>query len=316
MTLISPLDWGLGHATRCVPIINDCIKKGEPVILATDGQALSFLQQEFPNQKCIRLKGYSMKYAGGRLLPFVIMLQLPFFALSICLEHRRLKRIIRTYGIDKVISDNRYGLWDKNVQSIIVTHQLYIQLPKWLNAFKRPLHVFTAHLLHRFNEIWVPDYADASKSLSGALSHNGALDNEVRYIGPLSRFTDDVKCEDAKVPDVLLLLSGPGRQKRVFAKQMLKKLQNSKKSILVAGAEPNQKYQITNGNILAVSHISTQKLNYLLLSTPQIIARSGYSTIMDLHILRREAMLYPTPGQWEQEYLSNMQKPPQKRHFK
>lgn len=304
MTLVSPLDWGLGHATRCVPIINDCIRNGEQVLLASDSQALAFLKQEFPSAKCIRLKGYRMRYAGGRLLPFVIMAQLPLFGFSILLEHIRLRKIINDYAVNRVISDNRYGLWCKSAESIIITHQLYIQLPKYLSIFRKPLHLFTAHLLHKFNKIWVPDYADANESLSGRLSHGGALDNSVSYIGPLSRFEKSVKCENIDAPDVLILLSGPGKQKRQFAKQMLKSLQNSKKRILIAGAEPEQKYQIAKDNILTVSHISTSVLNDLLLSTPQIIARAGYSTIMDLHKLGRTAQLYPTPGQWEQEYLA------------
>lgn len=304
MILISPLDWGLGHATRCVPIIKNCLANGEKVLLATSGNALSFLQQEFPNVQCINLKGYRMRYAGGRLLPFVIMSQMPLFWAGIWLEHIRLHRIIKRYGVSKVISDNRYGLWSKSVESIVITHQLYIQLPKWLSPFRRPLHLFTAHLLHRFNKIWVPDYADAGKSLSGALSHGGGLDSEVSYIGPLSRFGKNVDSVDIDVPDVLLLLSGPGRQKHTFAKQVLAGLQNSQKRILVVSAEPKLKYEVGNDNILTVNHLSTEKLNYLLLFTPQIIARAGYSTIMDLHSLDRVATLVPTPGQWEQEYLA------------
>lgn len=304
MILVSPLDWGLGHATRCVPIISKCLADGSQVLVATSGNALSFLRQEFPNVKCINLKGYRMRYAGGRLLPFVIMMQMPLFCLGIWLEHIRLRRIIKDYGVSRVISDNRYGLWNKSVESIIITHQLYIQLPKWLSPFSKPLHSFTAHLLHRFNKIWVPDYADAKVSLSGALSHGGKLDSEVSYIGPLSRFSTTVGPVDIDVPDVLLLLSGPGRQKHTFAKQVLNGLQNTQKRILVVSAEPKLKYEITNGNILTVNHLSTEKLNYLLLFTPQIIARAGYSTIMDLHILGKEATLVPTQGQWEQEYLA------------
>ena len=303
MTLIAPLDWGLGHATRCVPIINECLAKGEKVIIAADGAAAAFLKSEFPNLTHIRLKGWRMRYFWP--LPLAIFLQLPFFGISILLEHWRLQRIIKQNGINRIVSDNRYGLWSRNADCNIITHQLYIQLPRWLKPFERLLHSLTARMLRRFSHIWVPDYADAENSLSGALSHGGALDAEVEYIGPLSRFTADCMNEPAlPVPTVLVVLSGPGRQKRLFAKRVLKHLIGTAKRILVVGAEPNLKYQVSGGNALIVNHLPTTELNALLKLAPHVIARSGYTTIMDLHQIGRRAILFPTNGQWEQEYLA------------
>lgn len=303
MTLIAPLDWGLGHATRCVPIINECLAKGEKVIIAADGAAAAFLKNEFPNLTHIRLKGWRMRYFWP--IPLAIFLQLPFFAISILLEHWCLQRIVKQMGVSRVISDNRYGLWIRNADCTIITHQLYIQLPQWLKPFNRPLHAYTARLLRRFSHIWVPDYADAEKSLSGALSHGSALDAKVEYIGPLSRFTADCMNEPAlPVPSVLVVLSGPGRQKQRFAKHVLKHLKGTAKRILIVGAEPNLKYQVTNGNALIVNHLPTDELNALLKLAPHVIARSGYTTIMDLHQIGRRAILFPTKGQWEQEYLA------------
>lgn len=303
MTIVAPLDWGLGHATRCVPIVNDCLARGEQVLLAADGAALAFLRVEFPNLQWVRLKGYRMRYFWP--LPLALALQVPFFGVSILLEHWRLQRIIKRMGVSRVISDNRYGLWSRNADCTIITHQLYIQLPPCLRLFKKPLHAFTARLLRRFAHIWVPDYADAQKSLSGALSHGGALDAAVEYIGPLSRFLADSMDEPSlPVPQVLVVLSGPGRQKKMFTKRILRRLNGVAKRILVVGAEPNLKYQITNGNTLVVNHLSTQELNSLLKLAPHVIARSGYTTIMDLHRIGRRAILFPTKGQWEQEYLA------------
>lgn len=302
-TLIAPLDWGLGHATRCVPIINECLAKGEKVVIAADGAAAAFLKQEFPNLKHIRLKGWRMRYFWP--LPLALALQVPFFGVSILLEHWRLQQIIKQMGVSRVISDNRYGLWSHDADCTIITHQLYIQLPQWLKLLEKPLHAFTARLLRRFAHIWVPDYADAQKSLSGALSHGGAMDAAVEYIGPLSRFTADTMDEPSlPVPQVLVVLSGPGRQKKRFAKRVLRRLNGVAKRILVVGAEPNLKYQVTNGNALVVNHLSTQELNSLLKLAPHVIARSGYTTIMDLHRIGRRAILFPTKGQWEQEYLA------------
>ncbi len=303
MTLIAPLDWGLGHATRCVPIINECLAKGEKVVIAADGAAAAFLKQEFPNLMHIRLKGWRMRYFWP--LSLALALQVPFFGVSILLEHWRLQQIIKRMGVSRVISDNRYGLWSRRADCTIITHQLYIQLPQWLKLLEKPLHAFTARLLRRFAHIWVPDYADAQKSLSGALSHGGAMDAAVEYIGPLSRFSADTMDEPSlPVPQVLVVLSGPGRQKKMFTKRILRRLNGVAKRILVVGAEPNLKYQITNGNALVVNHLSTQELNSLLKLAPHVIARSGYTTIMDLHRIGRRAILFPTKGQWEQEYLA------------
>ena len=273
------------------------------MLLAADGAALAFLRVEFPNLQWVRLKGYRMRYFWP--LPLALALQVPFFGVSILLEHWRLQRIIKRMGVSRVISDNRYGLWSRNADCTIITHQLYIQLPPCLRLFKKPLHAFTARLLRRFAHIWVPDYADAQKSLSGALSHGGALDAAVEYIGPLSRFLADSMDEPSlPVPQVLVVLSGPGRQKKMFTKRILRRLNGVAKRILVVGAEPNLKYQITNGNTLVVNHLSTQELNSLLKLAPHVIARSGYTTIMDLHRIGRRAILFPTKGQWEQEYLA------------
>lgn len=303
MTLIAPLDWGLGHATRCVPIINECLAKGEKVVIAADGAAAAFLKQEFPNLTHIRLKGWQMRYFWP--LPLALAIQMPFFAVSILLEHWRLQQIIKRMGVSRVISDNRYGLWSRRADCTIITHQLYIQLPPCLRLSKKPLHAFTARLLRRFAHIWVPDYAEVQKSLSGALSHGGALDAAVEYIGPLSRFSADSMDEPSlPVPQVLVVLSGPGRQKKMFTKRILRRLNGVAKRILVVGAEPNLKYQITNGNALVVNHLSTQELNSLLKLATHVIARSGYTTIMDLHRIGRRAILFPTKGQWEQEYLA------------
>ena len=128
MTLVAPLDWGLGHATRCVPIINQLLVSGEQVLLAADGAALAFLRSEFPNLQWTRLKGYKMRYFWP--LPLAIFLQLPLFGVSILLEHRRLKRLMKQHDISRIISDNRYGLWNRSIDSTIITHQLYIQLPR------------------------------------------------------------------------------------------------------------------------------------------------------------------------------------------
>lgn len=45
--LISPLNWGLGHATRCIPIIKALEANNFEPILASDGDALGLLKKNF-----------------------------------------------------------------------------------------------------------------------------------------------------------------------------------------------------------------------------------------------------------------------------
>ena len=52
------------------------------------------------------------------------------------------------------------------------------------------------------------------------------------------------------------------------------------------------------------NHLSAVSLNELICSSEFVIARSGYSTIMDLVQLGKKNILIPTPGQPEQEYLA------------
>ncbi len=302
-TLIAPLNWGLGHATRCVPIIKRCVESGERVVIAANGAALVFLRQEFPNIETVKLSGYNMRYACGKMLPLTITLQMPLFGISILIEHIITIRLSRKYKVDRIISDNRYGVWNNNIESIIITHQPYIQLPKHLSIFCKPLHTITARLLSKFNHIWVPDYADVSQSLSGALSHGGAIDRQLEYIGPLSRFTAaQIINFDIQIPDLLVVLSGPGRQKFKLARQIVKHFQTDKK-IVILGASPGKNVNKAEGNINYINHLPTKEFQYLLQHTPHIISFAGYTTIMDLHVLDQQAKLVPTAGQWEQEYL-------------
>ena len=220
-------------------------------------------------------------------------------------EHRALKRIIKLYNIDEVISDNRYGLWNQKVKSVLITHQIFIQLPKFLKPLSGFVHWCTHALISRFDECWIPDYADVNKSLAGNLSHGKRLPANARYIDPLSRFqsySSDFKTED--IPDVLALISGPEPHRSLFELEVEQRFKNSDQQVLLVCGKPGLiTKSSTYSNIRKVSHLNTAQLMFFLKNSKKVIARSGYSTIMDLHVINVVAELSSTPGQTEQEYL-------------
>ena len=61
--IVAPLNWGLGHATRCIPIINGLLENGFEPIIASDGVALELLKKEFPKLISFELPSYNIKYA-------------------------------------------------------------------------------------------------------------------------------------------------------------------------------------------------------------------------------------------------------------
>ena len=309
--LFAPLNWGLGHATRDVPLISSFLKKGHKIIIAADGAPLEFLKLEFPGLEFIIFSGFKTRYAPKPFFLLYLFLQMPFFYVSIWIEHLRLKKIIKDFQITTVVSDNRYGLWNKHVKSILITHQLFIQLPKLLKFLEPALHLITQKLIVRFTECWIPDYKEVEKSLTGKLSHGAYLPENAKYIGPLSRFANylpkNTHPTKQNYPNVLILISGPEPQRTFFEAEMEAQFSNSTKTVLMVCGTPNpnrHKLQKSKSNITKVAHLSTQELYLNLINANTIIARSGYSTIMDLHVLGLKAVLIPTPNQSEQEYLA------------
>ncbi|MBK9731885.1 MAG: glycosyltransferase [Chitinophagaceae bacterium] len=311
--LVAPLNWGLGHAARCIPIIRELKNLGAEVIIAADGRALELLQKEFPELKCIRLPGSEIRYHEKGSLTLKLLLQLPQLIASVIKEHKQLKKIITEEEIDAVISDNRYGLYSKKIKSVLITHQTGIKLPKnivWLESF---INGINHYFMSKFDACWIPDF-EGTDNLSGELSHKYPLPKNAIFIGPVSRFT----CrEEKKKYDLLLLLSGPEPQRTLLEKLLIEQLfqietefvhRNSNhplKVFLVRGmAEGSNQAVSISENFTQVDYLLTEALNTAILSSEIIISRPGYTTIMDLATLGSKAIFIPTPGQTEQEYLA------------
>ena len=315
--LVAPLNWGLGHATRCIPIIRHYLAQGDEVVLGGDGDSLRLLQRTFPALRCINLPSLELRYTtNAQQRGFYLRAVWALIRFTIA-DYYYLRQALAIEHFDMVISDNRFGCFSRDVRSVYITHQLYPVLPKrlrWLQPFARALH---ACIYKRYAEVWVPDYADPSHNLSGELSHGGRFDRRAKYIGPLSRFAPIDTMPHNTTPFYttlpnptsythLALLSGLEPQRSIFEKEILQRYEHSSENLLlVRGKISEPQTTIHKGNITIVPSISDTDLIHATKNVHKIIARSGYSTIMDLEALGvlHKAEFYPTPGQSEQEYL-------------
>lgn len=168
--LICPLNWGLGHATRCVPVINSFLKQGAEVFLASDGVALEFLKKEFPLLTVFQLPEYNVQYQQSGNMTIGILLQSPKIFMAISKERKAIEKIIQENNIDVVVSDNRYGCYSKKIKSVFITHQLFIQTPVALGFLKPLINYINNHYIKKYSAVWVPDVA-SENNLSGKLSH-------------------------------------------------------------------------------------------------------------------------------------------------
>jgi UDP:flavonoid glycosyltransferase YjiC (YdhE family) len=314
--LVAPLNWGLGHASRCVPLVRRFLDEGHEVILGGDGDSLTLLRKHFPNLRYVRLAPLNLRYGSGKRQVWAMIRALPQLLLRAVKDHAMLQAVLREEHIDRVVSDNRFGLYSTATESVYITHQLHIMLPqgwRWLEPLAERLH---ARIYRRFNEVWVPDYEDPAQSLSGALGHpQSAISHQpsaiIHYIGPLSRFEGCVRDDTKSYPEHLttVILSGPEPQRTMLERELLQRFAGTQEPVvLVQGLPGRPNTRITRGKITVVPYMNDAEMAQTLLHSGHIIARSGYSTIMDLHALGilDRAELIPTPGQPEQEYLARL----------
>jgi len=299
--LVAPLDWGLGHATRCIPIVRELLLAGHEVIIAADGNGEHILREEFPELQFINLEGYRLSYSKSVPAWLKIILQLPKIMTVMRREHAALKKIIDEHQIDVVISDNRFGLWNKKVRTVYVTHQLMIKCPRGLKFFEPVLHALHKMIIRKYDQCWVPDYS-GSENLSGDLAHKYPLPKNAEFVGPLSRFTHGKK-HDIEY-DLCIILSGPEPARTSLEKKVWSLLENYKGKCIVILGRPGHNHPSANSHVKIFSHLNSGVLEKAILSSAFVICRSGYSGIMDLIALKKNALLIPTPGQTEQEYLA------------
>jgi UDP:flavonoid glycosyltransferase YjiC (YdhE family) len=308
--LIAPLNWGLGHASRCIPLIQQYIQQGHQVILAGDGDSLLLLRQHFPSLRVIPLPSLELQYTqNSQQRGFYLRALWPLMRFTLA-DHYYLRQALAIEHFDLIISDNRFGFFSRQAHCVYITHQLYPILPKRLHLLQPLARALHACIYKRYHEVWVPDYADSEQNLSGALSHGGRFDKKAKYIGPLSRLEGSkgsMGSMGSKGSKVLAILSGLEPQRTIFEKEILQRYEHSSESLLlVRGKVSEPKTTIHKGNITIIPSISDAELVSAVAEAQKIIARSGYSTIMDLEAMGvlHKAEFHPTPGQSEQEYLA------------
>lgn len=294
--LVAPLNWGLGHATRCIPIIQELLRYPVEVILASDGRALQLLKKEFPQLTCLELPAYQIHYRSTNMT-WNIGQQMPKILRAIYQERQAIQRIIHDHHIDLIISDNRYGCYHSSVRTFFMTHQINLQIP-----FK-PLEIITNWMnrlwLKKFDAVWIPDY-NGNNSLAGTLSYHAGLKN-ITYIGALSRF---IKKDIPLKYDVIIVLSGPEPQRSILEKKIIQQAQVLPFSFLLVQGKTEENKHFFIKNIEVCSFLTAEDLNMAILASRIVVSRSGYSTLMDLVVLEKKAIFIPTPGQTEQEYVA------------
>jgi uncharacterized protein (TIGR00661 family) len=301
--LVAPLDWGLGHATRCIPLVRELRDQGADVVIAGEGPQNILLKNELPGIEILELKGYRVSYGKtGFDLLRNLLYQTPGILRTIKEENRWLQETISAHKISGVISDNRYGLFTGKLPCIFMTHQLAIKTP-WGRLTDQLIQRKNYSYIERFNACWIPD-APASNGLAGELSHPQKRPRvPLAYIGPLSRFTYE---GGKKVQgQVLILISGPEPQRSIFEKLILDELEKTAIAAVVVRGLPGETIPIENTPSLTIyNHIPAFSMAAEIEKADLVIARSGYSTIMDLARMKKKAILVPTPGQTEQVYLA------------
>ncbi len=304
--LVAPLDWGLGHATRCIPIIRELVAKQYDVWIAGEGPQEQLLKIEFPGLSFLGLPGYRIQYAKtARGLIWKMLQQGPKMRRAIQYEHRWLKKMIDNYHFDAVISDNRYGLFHPTVPSIFITHQLTIKSSagKWTENI---LQKRNYNYIKKFTECWVPD-REGENNLAGELSHpkiKPAI--PLRYIDWLSRFeATNEKAAPAFTQDhLLIILSGPEPQRSILEEKIITDISNYEGTATIVRGLPGSSSLIPSTNMIKFyNHLPAAVLHHEIQQAEFVISRSGYSTVMDMVALKKKTILIPTPGQTEQEYL-------------
>ena len=301
--LFTVLDWGLGHATRSIPVIHAFLRKGFQVSIAGEGNSLLLLKKEFPESSFYPLEGIQVSYNNSSL---DILLKTPSLLKSIQKEHAQFIELCNQINPQLIVSDNRYGAWHPTIPSIFIGHQLYLQAPNVISKFAEPF-LFYLHkqFLKRFNKIWIPDFP-GNDNLSGVLSHHSSIHQNFNceFIGAISR----LKKEESNHPDnayeIAVLISGPEPQRSYFEEACINEAKRLNKKTIIVRGKPSEEKKSTDGNITMVSHLDNQELSSVLTQAKYIVCRSGYSTLMDLATLNKTALCIPTPGQTEQLYLA------------
>ncbi|NNE28971.1 MAG: glycosyltransferase [Saprospiraceae bacterium] len=294
------MNWGLGHASRCIPLITAMRERGANIYLASDGEAGSLLQREFPAIPFFTLPSYKIRYGRRSALGGLIW-RFPGIFNAISREKKAFDGLLEKYPADLIISDNRYGCWSKEAPSALITHQLTLAGHSSIKGIGKKI---LAHWFSSFDEIWVPDWS-GDNALAGKLS-KGRFSKPVRYLGILSRMREETGAYDI---DILSVISGPEPLRSTFEKQILEQLSQIPGNHMIVRGTETQADLKPPGNIQILDLADSNTLQSYMNRAKFLVTRAGYSTLMDLVQMGKQALIVATPGQPEQEYLADYHKP-------
>ncbi|MGC9330515.1 MAG: glycosyltransferase [Bacteroidales bacterium] len=302
--LIAPLNWGLGHASRMIPVIRTLQNSGYEVTVAAGSPSDEMIRQEFPGLRIFPLKSHNIRYSRHRMLMLKLFAQAPCMLWDLLYERKWIKQYVNREKPELIISDNRFGLFHLGVKSCYITHQVNVIMPPYLKMFQPLIRYIHRQLIKNYDICFIPDFP-GSGALSGQLAHSDSHFNfHYQYLGSLSGFCELPSKPTDTIPDVLAVISGPEPQRSLFIRKLLHVFSDDNRQIWLIAGQPDISYDHTDKNVRIISHLKRAELKYLMQHAPVLITRSGYTTLMDLFEIKRKAILIPTPGQTEQEYLA------------
>ncbi|MFT5601130.1 MAG: hypothetical protein ACI9N1_001369 [Flavobacteriales bacterium] len=296
--LLSPLDWGLGHTSRCIPLLQLLISRGHIITIACNEKQKEIFSALFPELTYVHLDGYDIQYPTNGRMALSMTFQSGKILNAIKKEQSWVKDFIEDHPQDFIISDNRFGFHHSRIESVYITHQINIQGPSLLKPILYTIH---KTYIDNFHHCWIPD--GANYELTGMLSKTAI--RRFKFIGVLSRFKSPVPLQDNYDYKYLGIVSGPEPQKSVFFKLLEEEFSKSGVSCAIIGGTNNSK---SSDNITYFNHLNPDEFKDLVQNSELCISRSGYSTIMDFSVLQKPIHFVPTSGQTEQEYLAKHHK--------
>ncbi|MBX2973122.1 MAG: glycosyltransferase [Flavobacteriales bacterium] len=298
--LVAPLDWGLGHSTRCIPIIRALLDRRAVPVIGADKGPLAVLRSEFPQLELVRVPGVDIRYSKSQSQLWSMARQFPQMVRSVRAEQALFDRIRRDLRLDAVISDQRFGIRHADIPSVLITHQVFPRTPIAQGALRK----LNLRHIARFDRCWIMDEAEAP-GLAGELSHGTSLPAHAQYIGTISRMRADGITREKKFR-IVAVISGPEPHRTLLEGILMEQLQRIEGRHLLVRGLPGSGESEQLGNVQRVPHVGSNELAHAMANADLIVSRSGYTTLMDLVALGRSALVIPTPGQAEQEYLGEL----------
>jgi uncharacterized protein (TIGR00661 family) len=303
--LVCPLDWGWGHASRMIPIIHLLSEYPDvKVLLGLSGSSGEMLKEEFPDLDWIKMPSLKITYSFGPYQVWTLLFQLPKILINTIREHFYLKSQVKKEKVSCIVSDHRYGLFHKDITSILIIHQVQMKFPSGLKPFEHFFNLIQRNIFRKFDQVWIPDFS-GKDSIAGELSNLQVNSSNFTYIGILSRFLLNFEAHNVLRDyfEIVVILSGPEPQRSFLEHLLTDQLKDiDKKVLLIKGIKTTAKME-SYGNITRVSYLKTHEMSAVMSNAELVICRSGYSSVMDLLAMGKKAILIPTPGQTEQEYL-------------